>query len=163
MRLALIVGLPLLIVSGIVAADSLSVQIGENIFRINAGAQHSPKADVRELEKRVWMLERAVHQLQNQVFRLTEQPVVAQPVVMQPVQVAQPVVVQPVQVAQPVVLQPAPIKETEKSFSCYIKTTFRGTFTGTGKTLNAAKGKAMKACTDSGEPFCDDKNLKCDE
>lgn len=120
-----------LLVSGLVLADqSLSMRIGDNIFRIQAGAQPSQTASNRELEQRIWMLERAVNQLQNQVFRLSDQ---------------------------------GP-REAPKTSSCYLKTSLKGTFTGSGASKTEAKGKALKACTDAGGGiFCDETELRCDD
>jgi hypothetical protein len=63
------------LVSGSALADSLNIKIGsDDVLRIQAGSQHSSNATIRELEERVYRLERAVAQLQNEVFRLSEQP-----------------------------------------------------------------------------------------
>ena len=130
MRMMTVLLLSVLVVSGFLFADSLSFKIGENIFRISEGSEFSDKTTIRELQKRVWMLERAVVQLQNQAF-----PV-------------------PVGIAQP-----TPVK----TFSCYLQTPFKGTFTGTGRSIIEAKGKALKACTDGGGSIhCDDDKVKCD-
>lgn len=116
------------LVSVVAAAESFSIKINsDDVLKIQTGPQHSASATVRDLEERIYRLERAVSQLQNEVFRLSETP-----------------------------------RKAEKEVSCYIKTTFKGTFTGNGKTQNEAKGKALKACGDGGSMFCDENDVKCD-
>lgn len=67
--------LALLSVSSVAFADSLNVKIGGgDVLRISAGPQYSDKATIRDLEERIYRLERAVAQMQNEVFRLSDMP-----------------------------------------------------------------------------------------
>lgn len=110
----------------LLVAFSPRAQAGDDIFRIEIGK--SSGGSDRELRERVWMLERAVDQLQRKVFQL----------------------------------------ENEGGgrggyTTCYIKTTFDGTFSATEPTETAAKAKAMERCSDKIKHgfACDDDKVKC--
>jgi len=52
---------------------------------------------------------------------------------------------------------------SRKTHTCFIKTTFHGTVSGTAGSLAEAKAKAMKACDTTGSHFsCETKNLNCE-
>lgn len=49
-----------------------------------------------------------------------------------------------------------------KEVTCYIKTTFKGTVSGSGGSEAEARAKALKACDDVDGGFsCEDRNVKC--
>lgn len=93
----------------------------------------SSNADLRE---RVYRLERAVEQLQAKVFELSNGAGGAQPV-------------------------PTTIPANQM-VTCYIKSSFKGTFMETAATETAAKAAVMQKC-DAGEGglSCEERNVKC--
>jgi hypothetical protein len=95
-----------------------SALIAEQMFRVHVGPEYSGHTSISELQHRIWVLEKAVSQLQS-----------------------------------------------AKQYSCYLKSDIKGTYFGTGESLIAAKGKALKACSDATKNsiFCDESNLRCDE
>ena len=88
----------------------------------------------RNLRRRVRRLEQALRQMQDQIYRLEDSN------------------------ARPMVVAAEPQRE----FTCYIKTTFKGTVFGKGSSEMEAKAKALKSCDDVGGGFsCEDGNAKC--
>ena len=92
-----------------------------------------PSFRERELENRVWDLERAVRQLQDEVFHLRrdqEKDKLA--------------------------------KASETKYSCYIDIPLKGVFKGEGKSLHTAEAETLKACKDGGGSiFCKKDEFKC--
>lgn len=96
------------------------------------------QADVKLLRKKVNRLEKAVRQLQLQVFKLQESNFYAQ-----------------------TKSQPQQAKPT--SVSCYLKTPFDGTHTHTAKTKTEAMGEVLAKCESAGGGiFCKEEKVKCE-
>ena len=99
-------------------------------------------AENERLRRRLKKLERAVRQLQDRTFDLENAP-------------ARTVIV-PTQPSQPV----QPRGKTE--YTCYVKTTFKGTVMGKGSTEAEARAAALRDCEAKDGGFdCDDAKLKC--
>lgn len=93
-----------------------------------------------ELRNRIYRLELAVQQLQDKVFELSRNQAVNQNNPFRPIGTIQP-----------------PALTT-----CYITTTFKGTFTETAPTETAAKAGVLKKCGDGdGGLDCRERNVKC--
>ncbi len=129
----------LIAAAAVYSEDSLTAKIQDNIFRISVGPRETSSTSMRDLQERVWALERAVYQLQNRVYDLTDQ----------------------LNDSRRIRLPSLPVK----TYSCYITTPFDGTFTGTGSSIGEAKGKALKACSvkNKSSIFCSESKLKCDD
>lgn len=107
-----------------------------DVIRIEVGREdfvREDKVSRKDLYRRIYLLEKAVRQLQDRVFDLELSHKISD--------------------------------EDEKSFTCYIKTPFDGTFTATKKSLTEAKASAIKQCsTKLPTGFsCDDNKVVCGE
>lgn len=93
------------------------------------------RSSTSDLRERVYMLERAVEQLQAKVFELSNGHGGAHPT--------------PPPVAGPMV-------------TCYIKSSFNGTFMETAPTETAARASVLKKCDEADAGLsCNEKNVKC--
>lgn len=120
----------MIIVSSVALANAFEVKIGvDDIVLVKTGPRSSTSATIRDLEERIYQLERAVAQLQSKVFRLEYKPT----------------------------------EKPEKKIACYLKSAFDGTFTASGASKNEAIGKVLKACSDKGVAFCNERDVKCDD
>lgn len=109
---------------------SSEVDVG-GIVKIEIGKNRGSSQS--ELWTRVWMLERAVAQLQARVFELEGKPGAV-----------------------------VPIQHPKDMTTCYIKTPFNGTFTATEATKTAAQAKVMEACSAKASSIhCDEDDVKC--
>jgi hypothetical protein len=94
-----------------------------------------------ELWNRVWMLERAVAQLQEKVFELQMRRGHG---------------------GGGVIIVPNPGTNPKEMTTCYIKTPFNGTFTATEATETAAKAKVMQDCANKASSIhCGEDDVKC--
>lgn len=116
----------LFVFASLLFAFSPAAEARDDIFRIEIGK--SSGGSDRDLRERVWMLERAVDQLQRKVFQLENEG-----------------------------------GSRGGHTTCYIKTTFHGTFSATEPTETAAKAKAMERCSEKIKHGfdCDDDRVKC--
>lgn len=97
-----------------------------------------------ELLRRINRLEQAVQQLQDKVFELSRNQRSGGRIAFPPVPPLQPI-------------QPAP-----SAYTCFIETTFRGTFMETAPTETAAKASVLKKCHDGdGGLDCTERKVKC--
>lgn len=90
----------------------------------------------KNLRRRVHRLEEALRQMQDQIYRLEDAS------------------------ARPILAVNTPPAPT--SFTCYIKTTFRGTQIGKGSSEVEARANALKACSDANGGFdCEEEKVRC--
>lgn len=124
-----------------------SFSLFANSFGINLGKGH-------DLEERVKKLEQEVSELKSEMRSLRDRAY-SHP----PVQTGGPVIIMPSSAPAP----SAPAHPT-KTYSCFIETPFKGTFTAKGETQGEAKGKTLKACTDGGGGIsCSSSKVKCED
>ena len=122
---------------------------GKDLIRIEIGSdeEEAPRAsgdqvsyllqDNRRMRTRIRRLEQAMRQMQDQIYRMEDFN------------------------SRPVVAVAAPV--AAKEYTCYIKTTFKGTVFGKGTSEAEARAKALQSCDSvGGASFdCDDDKVKC--
>lgn len=110
---------------------SSDVDVG-GVVRIEIGKEKD--LTQREVWRRVWMLERAVAQLQERVFQLEGRPPTST----------------------------TPGVNPKDMTTCYIRTPFNGTYTATEATETAARAKAIEACSAKASSIhCGESDVKC--
>lgn len=128
---------PIFMTSATFADDYVEVQKGrykgEKVVHIEVG--NDSRSSRRDLEKRIYRLEKAVRQLQERVFELE---------------------VENGQLKQ---------DDNVKKYTCYIKTNSKGLFTSTQKSITQAKAEVMQKCSEVIRfGFeCDEEKVKCGE